>query len=70
MAKLIVTGTHEAIDLKGLHGEQVLTLDKAIIEASTVNGGDAYWLIRIRGGVLEFLRSLITSRLYSLNPKK
>ena len=70
MAKLIHTGTHEAIDLKGLRGEQVLTLDKAVIESSTVNDGDAFWLIYIRGGVLEFLRSLVTSKFYPLKPRK
>ena len=70
MAKLILTGTHEAIDLKGLRGEQVLTLDKAVIDTSANKDGEGLWLIYIRGGVLEFLRSLVTSKFYPLKPKK
>lgn len=67
MAKLILTGMHEAIDLKKLHGEQVLMMDKAAVDAAD---SDGLWLIGHRGGVLQFLRSLATRQFYPLQPRK
>ena len=70
MAKIILTGQMEAIDLKHLHGSQIVMLDQAAEDASHEDGGEAIWLIALKGGVLQFLRSLVTSDFYPLKPKK
>ena len=70
MALLILTGQHEAIKLEGLHGEQVLMLDKAAVDTKEGCPGNALWLIGLRGGVLQFLRILSTTRFYPLKPKR
>ena len=70
MAKLIHTGEIEAIDLKHLHGSQIVMLDQAADDASHEDGGEAIWLVVLKGGVLQFLRSLVTSDFYPLKPKK
>lgn len=71
MAKLIVTGMHEAIDLKVLRGEQILMLDQAASDAYG-HKGDGLWLITLRDGVLQFCRSWLANKcnFYPLKPKK
>ncbi|HZU01558.1 MAG TPA: hypothetical protein VFA10_17955 [Ktedonobacteraceae bacterium] len=68
MAKIILTGQHEAIDLKGLRGNQVLMFDQAACEAPTHE--DTFWLVGIKNGVLQFMRSLSTREFYPLKPRK
>jgi hypothetical protein len=67
MAQLILTGKHEAIKLQGLHGEQVLELDKKLTDLTQRNGGFGQWLIEIKRGVLDFLTC---SETCSLKPRK
>lgn len=67
MAKLILTGKHEAINLNALRGEQVLKLDKALIDMPE---GDAFWLMGIRGRVLQFMRSMSCQQFIPLKPRK
>jgi hypothetical protein len=67
MAKLILTGKHEAIDLKALRGEQVLKLDQKLVEESE---DDVFWLVGIRGRALRFVRSLATTQFLPLTPPK
>jgi hypothetical protein len=71
VAKLISTGKHEAIDLKTLHGEQVLMFDEAATDAIEQES-DALWLIMLRKGVLQLCKafSTIDTGFYPLKPKK
>jgi hypothetical protein len=67
MAKLILTGMHEAIDLKALRGEQVLKLDQVLTQSPE---GDAFWLVGVRGRVLQFLRLLTCKEFIPLKPRR
>ena len=66
MAQLIPTGKHEAIKLEGLHGEQVLLLDKKLVDLTKRNGGFGQWIIDIKRGMLDFFTG---SETCSLKPK-
>ncbi len=51
MAKLILTGSHEAINLKALHGEDVQKLDEVISGINQRNGGFAELAIDLIQGL-------------------
>lgn len=55
MCKLIMTGQFEAIDLKALHGEEVLQFDEHKHEQIKRNGGFCDWLLEMRRGVFTLL---------------
>ena len=56
MAKLILTGEFEAIDLKALHGSDVLELDTRIDDVQKRNGGFADILIELRRGICTLFK--------------
>ena len=56
MAKLIVTGKIEAIDLKALHGSDVLELDTRVNDVTQRNGGFADIFIELRRGLCTLLK--------------
>ena len=56
MAKLILTGEFEAIDLKALHGDDILELDTHISDVRSRNGGFADIFIELRRGICTLLR--------------
>ena len=67
MAKIIPTGKHEAIDLKMLRSEQLLTLDRELADSPE---GDIYWLLAVRGRVLQFMKAMTPDRFIPLKPTK
>jgi hypothetical protein len=67
MAKLILTGEHEAIDLKALRGEQVLQIDAAADDVIKRNGGFARFAMEMKNAVFGWLEVNAT---YSLKSSK
>jgi len=65
MAKIILTGKYEAIDLKALHGEQVLELDEAIVHHRY-----AQLLMEVKDGILQWLRVFLQAESKTLRPRK
>ena len=55
MAKIIVTGQHEAISLKVLHGQQVLQVDEEAHEMISRNGGFAEFILALKRGVFDLV---------------
>ncbi len=53
MAKLILTGEFEAIDLKHIHGEQIMTLEHTAEQMIARNGGYAWLKLWLKQGVYD-----------------
>lgn len=60
MAKLIMTGEHVAIDLKHLHGNDIMQLDEHVSRIVSTNGGFADLCMELRRGVIIFFREQLT----------
>ncbi len=56
MARLIITGEHEAVKLANLHGQQVLQIDEALTEINAA-GGYGRILGEVRNFVLEHVEA-------------
>ena len=67
MAKLILTGTHEAIDLKYFHGQQLLDLEQKAEEYSQKNNGFAKFTLFLKHRVFDLAEVCET---ISLRPRK
>ena len=70
MAKLILTGQSEAIDLKHLHGDDIMQLDEHVSRIVSANGGFADLCMELRRGVITFFREELTYPWRSKNKKK
>jgi hypothetical protein len=55
MAKLILTGEFEAIDLKYLRGQQLLKLEQQAEEMTRKNGGFARFMLWLKRGVFDLM---------------
>ena len=62
MAKLILTGEFEAIDLKHLHGNDIMQLDEHVSRIVSTNGGFADLMMELRRGVITFFRENLGHR--------
>lgn len=60
MAKLILTGQMEAINLKHLHGDDIMQLDEHVSRIVGTNGGFADLYMELRRGVIIFFREQLS----------
>ena len=67
MAKLILTGETEAIDLKYFRGQQLLKLERCADDMVTKNGGFARFVLMLKKKVFDLAE---VCEIISLRPEK